>query len=81
MTLEGFAGSDGIGAAGEGGDGALFIVLKNLEILGGEIADVVALFVDDDGVHADREGFRANDLLGTGRLSGGRRAIPRWRHL
>jgi len=76
MALEGRSGGDGICAAGEGSDVAFLVVLQNLEVLGGEITDVIAFLVGDDGVHTDCAGFGVDYLLGiAGRLRAGRRGI------
>ena len=69
MTVRG---SGGARFGGETLDRLLLVVFPNLEILGGQIADVVALFIGDDGVHQDQPGFRLEDR---DRAAGGRRGL------
>ena len=61
-------------AEGKVDDGLLFVVVKDVEILGGKIMDVLAFFIGDDHVDAHDARLCAQNIFrGGDGLRGGRR--------
>src|SRR5208337_1838274 len=62
MTLRG---SRGAGFDRETLNRLLLVIFPDLEVLGGQVGDVVALLVGDDRVHEDKACLRLKDWRGT----------------